>query len=180
MLDDDRCCGPHVMTIRITGMQRHFQANADRRKQMQENVTLAMIEYAGLIQTIASDSIKEHGIPSPNHIVSAPGEPPNADTHDLDLSIHARFQGEDADAAITGIGGEEAGLETRVTIEVVAGGPTAPYAPGLEVGTATIAARPFMGPASQKARAPGQAIIQRAIVKTQARGPNGRFISDRG
>lgn len=154
------------MTVRITGLTEHIRHTKELRDKMRENVTLALIEYAGMIANIERESIKLHGIPSPNHIVSTPGEPPNADTHDLDRSIHTRFQGEDADASITGIGAEEPGLNTRVVVETVAGGPTAPYAPALETGTSNMAARPFALPASQQAREPGRRLIDDAVRKT--------------
>jgi hypothetical protein len=152
--------------VRVTGLDQHLAAMARRREKMRENITLGLIEYGGFIEEVARQSILDGGIPSPNHIPSAPGEPPNADTHALDRSLHTRFQGEGADNAITGVGNDESGLETRVTVEVVAGGPTAPYAVPLETGTSRMAARPYMGPASLKAKAQGQVIMRRAVAKT--------------
>lgn len=154
------------MTVTITGVQAHTARLLAMREKMRTNVTLALIDYGGKIQDIATASIKLHGIPSPNHIVSAPGQPPNADTHDLDRSIHTRFQGETADTAITGASDSESAFDTRVVVEVVAGGSTAPYAPGLEVGTARVAARPFMRPASQQASVAGKDGVRAAVVRT--------------
>ena len=73
------------------------------------------------------------GIPSPNHIVSAPGNPPNSDSGALSASIQPVDLPEPGHAAISV--GEEYGLY-------------------LELGTSRMAERPFMRPATAIMRKP--------------------------
>lgn len=97
---------------------------------------IARALYAGgqLIELDAERSITAGSISGKGHIPSRPGEPPNADTRALDLSIETKVGG-----------------PALVTVE--AGGPSAPYAAYLEYGTSRMAARPFMRPATEKNRA---------------------------
>lgn len=88
------------------------------------------------IEAEAERSITEGAVSGEFHIPSLPGQPPNEDTGALRRTIETHIR---ADAV--------------PTVEVVAGGPAAPYAAHLEYGTSTMAARPFMKPATDKHRA---------------------------
>jgi len=87
-------------------------------------------------QTIAEDaafSIKDGAISGPGHVPSLPGEPPSADTHDLDQSIHV---------------GELIELGHEIRTSVIADSDHA----WIERGGANLAPRPYMEPATERAR----------------------------
>lgn len=116
-----------------------------RSKYMQDEVVKAIYEAGELVREEAQRSIRDGGIPSPNHVVSLPGQPPNADTHNLDLSIDVRMS------------------KTRKSVEVQA---RAEYAAALEFGTSKIAERPFMRPALRKHRNRVVRGVAQAVSKT--------------
>lgn len=92
----------------------------------------AVIEQGGqLIAADAKESIIDGSISGPGHIPSLPGEPPNADTHELDESIVAKYN--------------PATLTSGVTA-------TAEHAVPMEMGTSTVAERPYLRPAGQRQR----------------------------
>lgn len=135
-------------TVRITNIKRH----TDRLHRLRANkpaLTAALLGVANRIARTAQESIIDGGIPSPNHIPSAPGEPPNADTHQLDLSIAAR------------------GINNNPPTVVVEA--KAPYAAALEFGTSNIAARPYMRPATEFHRDDMRQAVQ-GSVRAQVRG----------
>lgn len=91
----------------------------------------ALLEVGELIAEDAAASIRNGAVSGPGHVPSLPGEPPNADTHRLDMSI-------DAVVAPTG-----------KTVRVRA---NAPYAAFLEFGTSKMVERPFLRPALRRNR----------------------------
>lgn len=91
----------------------------------------ALYEAGELVRADAVASIKEGAISGPGHIPSQPGQPPNADTHQLDLSI---------DTVLS---------PTKLSVSVVS---KAPYSAALEFGTSKMAARPFLRPALRRNR----------------------------
>lgn len=95
------------------------------------------------IRHTAAESIIDGGIPSPNHIPSNPGEPPNADTHLLDQSIRA-----------------DPVQNHRVEISA-----NTDYARGLELGTSRVEPRPYMRPALAKNRDGAEAKIKQAVAR---------------
>lgn len=111
--------------------------HSDRLKRMAQRtpqqVAKALYAAGQLIEADAEQSITAGSISGAGHIPSLPGQPPNADTRGLDLSIETKIGG-------PGV----------VTVE--AGGPSAPYAAYLEYGTSRMAARPFMRPAVERNR----------------------------
>jgi HK97 gp10 family phage protein len=108
------------------------------RRLTPEIVAIAMGEEievgARFIAEDAADSIRADSISGKGHVPSAPGAPPNADTHDLDQSIHV--------API---------VETPGVIQsgVIADSDHAYF---LERGTSRMAARPFLEPATERQR----------------------------
>lgn len=104
----------------------------------------AVVEGAELIAEEARESILEGGIPSPNHIVSEPGQPPNADTNELDQSIYVEKN------------------VMKVSAKVVA---SSEAAIPLEFGTSNMEERPFMGPAARKKRPAARKLIVAAVNK---------------
>jgi len=105
-------------------------------------------EAGKLVQTLAEKhsveaaiSITTGGGAGKNHVVSKPGEPPNADLGGLDGSIHTE----------------------RVAPLVVQSVADAPHAVPLEVGTSKMAARPYMRPAAKKVRKEVDALAKKAV-----------------
>lgn len=121
--------------------------HGDRLRRLSGNVVRsgiadAVAAGAELIAQEARDSIIEGGISGPSHIASAPGETPNADTHELDQSIRVE--------------NNRISLVSRVTAD-------AEYAIPLEFGTANMAERPFMGPAGRKKRPEARRLVLQAV-----------------
>lgn len=82
------------------------------------------------IELDAEISITAGSISGKDHVPSQPGQPPNADTRQLDGEIETTLEGAD---------------QVHVTSN-------APYSAALEFGTSKIAERPFMRPALEKNR----------------------------
>lgn len=114
--------------VKVSGVRVH-QNRLARMRRVQTPALQALYAQGEAIRKDAADSIIEGGIPSPNHVVSAPGSPPNRDTGNLDKSIDVRIN------------------PSRKTVTVAA---RAEYSAALEFGTSTIAARPFLRPALQR------------------------------
>lgn len=108
--------------------------HSDRLKriagQTAQRVAAKLYEAGQLIELDAERSITNGSISGKGHIVSAPGEAPNADTRNLDNNIETRIGG--------------SGL---VIVES-----HATYSAALEFGTSKLQARPFMGPAADRNR----------------------------
>lgn len=116
------------MDIEIKGVNVH--RNRLRRmkaKYMEDALVRELYAEGEDIRQEIQDDIRRGAVSGPGHVPSAPGQPPNADTHNLDMSIDVRVP--------RGSG--------RTTLVVVA---QAEYAAALEFGTSTILERPFMRP----------------------------------
>lgn len=108
-------------------------------------------EVFGAAKDIANDaalSITRGATSGKNHEASAPGEPPNADTHVLDRSV---------DAAVTGPLKAEASAD-------------APYAAAQEFGSEKLGLpeRPFMRPAAERGRPGATARVVNAVNRVVA------------
>jgi hypothetical protein len=77
------------------------------------------------------------------HVASLPGEPPNADTGQLDRSIHVERLGP---------------LKARSVAD-------APHARAMEEGTVNVAERPYMRPAAKKVRAEAGPLADAAVKR---------------
>lgn len=93
-----------------------------------------LVDNAGVIAADASFSIIDGATSGSGHVPSAPGQPPNADTHDLDQSIHVAELVETPDGIKTG---------------VIADSDHALY---MEKGTVNVTERPFLTPAMERQR----------------------------
>lgn len=102
----------------------------------------AVVEGAELIKEEAVNSILDGAISGPGHVASLPGEPPNADTHELDQSARVEKN--------------ESRLSAKVTFDSEKAVP-------LEFGTATVEERPFLRPASQKKRPEARRLVAAAV-----------------
>lgn len=94
------------------------------------------------IEVEAALSITNGATSGAGHVPSAPGEPPNADTHRLDRSI-------------------ETNQVAPLRVEVSA---NAPYAAALEFGTSKMAERPFMRPATARKRKEVTALVRNTVA----------------
>jgi hypothetical protein len=131
---------------RFVGVQKH----GDRLRRLRSFAGRAAVADAvedglNVIADIAKNSIIEGAVSGRDHVPSNPGEPPNADTHDLDQSIHV--------------------VMNRETLygKVVA---TSDHAAAMEYGTSTIEERPYMRPAGQKGRPKARQGVIEAIRRT--------------
>ena len=93
-----------------------------------------LTEVAQVIATDAATSIIDGGISGSAHVPSAPGQPPNADTHDLDQSLHV---------------GALIEVTSRIKTSVIADSDHALYQ---ELGTTKMEERPFLRPAVERQR----------------------------
>lgn len=116
---------------RITGAVQHIRRlQRMRGAERSPQVTQALFAAGNLIQTEAQRSITTGAVSGAGHVPSAPGEPPNADTHYLDSNIETQ-------------------IVAPGKVEVASNADTSSH---LEFGTSRMAARPFMRPAVAKTR----------------------------
>lgn len=135
--------------VKITGQGR-VERRMDRLATASSHklVAKALFVGASMIADEAALLITEGSISGKNHVPSKPGEPPNADTRQLDTSIHPILT-------------QETGPVLKA--EAVA---DAPHAVPLEVGTSKMAARPFMAPASRRKRGEAIELVRKAVAQT--------------
>lgn len=133
--------------VRIIGARRHTERLRNMRRRVVDQAGTAIFVGSGILETEARRLIIANAIQGKGHIPSAPGEPPNRDTGQLDQSVIARRRG-------------------RVRSEVSA---NAPYALFLEFGTSRMAERPFMRPATRRTRRQITTLVQRAVRGALAR-----------
>lgn len=136
--------------VKIYGARLH----GDRLRRLSSGVVTrgimdAVVEGAELIKQEVVDSILDGAISGPGHVASLPGEPPNADTHELDQSIHVEKN------------------ESRLMAKVVS---DSEKAMPLEFGTETVEERPHMRPAAQKKRPEARRLIAAAVNKANRGG----------
>lgn len=108
--------GGDAVTKRLQGMARGITKASIKR----------LIQAGELVRKDAAESIKAGAVSGSAHVPSAPGSPPNADSHRLDRSIHVVVN------------------ESGLTVSVIA---DAPYAAAQEFGSSRSAERPFLRPA---------------------------------
>lgn len=124
------------------------KSHSDRLRRMKNTgakaVARALYQAGQLIELEAERSITAGSVSGKNHVVSAPGQPPNADTRFLDTNI-------------------ETHLENEHLVTVTS---KADYSAALEFGTSRMAARPFMRPATEKNRAKVGELVGVAISAT--------------
>lgn len=135
---------------KFTGQKKH-SARLKRMTspEMKREVYRALFAAGNIIETIAEISITSGSVSGANHVPSAPGEPPNADTGLLDGNI------------------ETTGNPDAVKVFVTS---NAPYSVPLEVGTSKMAARPFMGPAARKGRGQASELVRKAVSRVASKG----------
>lgn len=138
------------LMVKITGAKKHSdRLKRMARQEMKDDVYRALFAAGNLIETHAEQSITNGSVSGANHVPSAPGEPPNADTRLLDTSI------------------ETTGSKQKMKVFVTS---NAPYSLALEQGTSKMAARPFMGPAVRAKRGEAVELVRQAVSRVARKG----------
>jgi hypothetical protein len=119
------------------------------------NVAGALEVTAEAIREDTVESLDEGAISGAGHIPSAPGLPPNSDSRDLANSGRV---GETAE-----VGASTAGY---VQVAVSFGGSSAPYAVVQEYGGTVLPERPYLRPATERARKPHADRLKDAVNRT--------------
>jgi hypothetical protein len=134
---------------RIIGDKAHAaRLKRIRGAAMVREVGKAIYAAADYHAAEAALSITAGNVSGKNHVPSAPREPPNADTRQLDKSIHV----------------ENAGPLKALSVA------DAPHAVPLEGGTSRMIERPFMGPAAAKTRPEALKLVRAAVKRVAAGG----------
>lgn len=118
------------MSKHVTGANIH-RNRLRRMSRVKEASIKALYEAGELVRADAQASIRAGAVSGAGHVPSAPGQPPNADTHRLDTSIDVRIN------------------PSRKSVSVIS---LAPYSAFLEFGTSKMVERPFMRPALRRNR----------------------------
>lgn len=130
--------------VKITGMKAHkARLKRIRGSAMVREVGKAIYAAADEFVVDAALSITAGAVSGKGHVASSPGEPPNADTHQLDRSGHVERTGP---------------LSANGVFD-------APHAVDMEVGNSKVAARPYAGPAAQRTRPKAQRLVQAAVKR---------------
>lgn len=164
--------------VKITGQKAHkARLKRIRGAAMRAEVGKAIYAAADYLSTEAALSITNGAVSGKNHVASDPGDPPNADTHLLDRSIHTENESQlmalsvaDAPYAAALEGGSErkAGKAARsFASNITDYGPSrAKQGPvKMEFGDSKTEARPFMQPAASKTRPKAQRLVQEAVKR---------------
>lgn len=118
------------MASHVEGARIHRNRLARMRRVKTES--LKELYAAGeVIREDIQNSIRAGAVSGPSHVPSAPGSPPNANTHRLDMSIDVRIN------------------PGRNSVSVVS---MAPYSAFLEFGSSKMVERPFMRPGLRRNR----------------------------
>jgi len=117
--------------VKVTGRNEARASIGELRgAEMVDAISKALFVAGDRIQTTAQNLITEGSVGGKFHVVSNPGEPPNADTGTLDRQI-------------------ETAQINPLKVEVSS---NAPYAAALEFGTSKMEARPYMAVAARMER----------------------------
>lgn len=129
---------------RIIGAKAHAaRLKRIRGPAMIREVGKAVYAAADILTVDAAVSITTGGAHGESHVVSLPGEPPNADTGTLDRSVHTEKVGP---------------LKANSVAD-------APYAADLEFGTSKMEARPYMVPAAARTRPKAESLVRLAVKR---------------
>lgn len=140
---------------RITGHEKHKQRLRKLRgAAMVRPVTQAVFASAQDLAVDAALSITAGAVSGKNHVASAPGEPPNADTHVLARNIEATSTGPlkaEASSNAPYAAAQEFGMETSDG-----------FGKGAHI---TLPERPYMRPAAKRERPKAVKRILAAVNK---------------
>jgi len=128
---------------KIIGGTQYIQKLNRLTSDMEPRVLAALMSAGRDIQRDAVNSLNEGAVSGPAHVPSAPGEPPNSDTHRLADSIEVIPDG-----------------PTRVLVVA-----STPYAAAQEFGNSRLPERPYMRPALAKNRSNISNKVKAAVGK---------------
>jgi hypothetical protein len=131
------------MPVKIKGGDAHLKRMKAMGPRAEVEASKLVYALADMHATEAALSITEGSVGGKNHVASLPGEPPNADTGQLDRSIHVERLGP---------------LKARSVAD-------APHARAMEEGTVNVAERPYMRPAAKKVRAEAGPLADAAVKR---------------
>lgn len=115
---------------KLIGADKHAKKLREIRD-VETPIIQNMLEVGEMIRQTAMESIRNGTIRGLGHIPSLPGQPPKGDTGRLELGIS---------------------VELRASEKRVEVASSAPHAMAMEMGTPTIAERPYLRPAAAKHR----------------------------
>jgi hypothetical protein len=133
---------------KFKGADKHLKRLRGMTVGMRREATKLVMTLADMHATEAALLITTGGGFGQSHVVSKPGQPPNADTGALDRSVHAE---------------RVSPLKARSVAD-------APHAVPLEFGTSEMAERPFMRPAAKKVRKEAKALSEAAVRRIKKGG----------
>lgn len=134
--------------VKITGGKAHkARLKRIRGPEMVREVGKAIYVASDLLKVEAQISITTGAVSGKSHVPSAPGEPPNADTHNLSDSIENHKTGP--------LTAETSSNAVYAAIQEFGG----------STGTTTLPERPYMRPAAQKTRPKAQKLVAAAVKK---------------
>jgi len=114
----------------VKGVEAHLKRLRAIRD-IESPVIQSLLDSGEMVRVEVLESLRRGTIRGAGHVPSAPGEPPNADSGQLELGVSVRLRA------------------TEKRVEVVS---EAPYSAAQEFGTRDLPARPFMRPALRKHR----------------------------
>lgn len=133
--------------VKITGDKAFAAKLRNMSPAVAKNVSKALFVAGNEVEVEWALSITKGAVSGKNHTPSAPGQPPNADTHTYDRSIATAYI-------------------SPLVVEVFADAQSETgfgYPAALEFGTSKMAARPSAGPALQKKRGRVLELVAQAV-----------------
>lgn len=130
----------------LPGSEKHLARLRRMQSGAPRAVAAALYRAGQLIELDAERSITAGSVSGKGHVVSAPGQPPNADTRDLDSKIDTVLISQNP---------------PTVKVSAYSG-----HAVPLEYGTSKMAARPYMRPAVARNRDDVTRLVQEAVKIT--------------
>lgn len=134
---------------KIIGADKHSNRLKNMRK-VSKQIVAALYSAGQDIELDAEHSITAGSVSGKGHVPSLPGQPPNRDTGQLDMSIETSIE-----------------AQNPPTVHVTS---HAPYSAALEYGTSKMAERPYMRPATEKNRKKVGQKVAAAVRTTIRRG----------
>jgi len=129
----------------MKGLEKHIQRiRAVTSPRGVKNISRALFVAADEMKAHAQHLITQGSVSGKGHVPSAPGQPPNADTRDLDRKIESY---------------QPAPLLAEVRSE-------SDHAAAMEFGTSKVAARPYMAPTREAKRGRVKELVEEAISAT--------------
>jgi hypothetical protein len=131
------------LMAKVRGADKHLRRLRGMHPKALKEAGKLVYAMADMHVAEASHLITQGSVSGANHVASAPGQPPNADTQALNRSGHV----------------EKAGPLKALSVF------DAPHALPLEFGTSKMSERPFAKPAAKTVRAKSKGLKERAVAR---------------